>query len=84
MLLSEHTVTRRHSVIIQTFVSWQLYIINLTVARHSKLPVQLYSISPTAGSYSVFYNDISGLFSHNLQVCGICIVAAFVLLARGL
>ena len=34
VLLSEHTVTDRHNAIIQTFISWQLYIINLTVAPH--------------------------------------------------
>jgi hypothetical protein len=30
----------------------------------------------TAGSYIVLYNEISALPSHNLQVCGMWIVAA--------
>ena len=34
VLLSEHTVTHRHSTIIHMFISWQLYIVILSVACH--------------------------------------------------
>jgi hypothetical protein len=34
VLLSEHTGTVRHNIIIQTFISSQLYIVNLTVEPH--------------------------------------------------
>ena len=76
VLLSQHIVTHRHSTVIQTFISWQLYIINLTIPPRWNLHVQPCINSPTVGSYFVFYVGNYNLFSHNLQVFGFCTVAA--------